>query len=70
MTKVNFILSSVSSRFLFFPVKHTLMYENFEPNTLGKTEFIGEFSNNWPNDLLETNVYKTLNLVDNHCQQY
>ena len=46
MTKVNFILSSVSSRFLFFPVKHTLMYENFEPNTLGKTEFIGEFSNN------------------------
>ena len=46
MTKVSFILFSVSSRLLFFPVKHILMYENFEPNALRKTEFIGEFSNN------------------------
>ena len=31
---------------------------------------LGEISNNWPNDLLETNVYKTLEFVHNYYWQY
>ena len=36
------------------------MYENSELNVFKKIEFIGETSNNLPNGLLGTNVYKTL----------
>ena len=30
-------------------------------------KFLGKISNDWPNDLFETNVYRTLNCVDNYC---
>ena len=33
-------------------------------------KFLVEISNNWPNDLLETNVYNTLEYVDKYCLQY
>ena len=36
------------------------MYENSELQAFKNIKFLGEISNNLPNDLLETNVYKTL----------
>ena len=48
-----FILSSVSSSFEFWSVNHTSVYENSELKVFG-------WNNNWPNDLLVKNVYKTL----------
>ena len=50
-----FILSSISEGLEFWSVNHTLIYENCESRV-----FISEISNNWPNDLLGTDVYKTL----------
>ena len=55
-----FILSSISSGLDFWPVNHTSTYENSESNVLGNIKFMGKISNNCPNDLLGTNVYKTL----------
>ena len=55
-----FLLSSVSSGLEFWLVKHTSMYENSELKVFTNVKFFGEISNNWPNDLLGTNVYKTL----------
>ena len=52
-----FILSSISSDSEFWSVNHTLVYENSDSKVF---KFLGEISNNWPNDLLGTNVYKTL----------
>ena len=60
MTKVEFILSSISRGWLFSYVNHTSIYGNSELNVFKKIECIGEISNNWQNGLLGTNVYKTL----------
>ena len=65
-----FILSSITSGLEFWSVNYTSIYENSESKVFKNITFLGEISNNWPNDLLGINVYKTLNLVDNHCWQY
>ena len=59
MTKVKFILPSISSDLLFWSVNHTLMYENLELNAFKNIKFVCETCNNWPNDFFGTNVYKT-----------
>ena len=55
-----FILSSISSGLEFWSVNHKSIYENSESKDFKNITFFGEISNNWPNDLLGTNVYKTL----------
>ena len=55
-----FVLSSISIDLELRSVKHTYMYETFELKVFENMKFLGEVSNNWPNDLLGTNVYKTL----------
>ena len=55
-----FILSSISKRLEIWSVNHTSIYKNSESNVFKNIKFSGEISNNWPNDLLGTNVYKTL----------
>ena len=54
-----FILSSISSGFKFWSVSHTSIYENSASNVFKKIKFLGEISNNWPNELLGISVYKT-----------
>ena len=63
------ILSSISSGLEFLSVNHTSIYENSESKIFKNMNFVGELPNNWPNDLLATNVYKTrlFNLVENRC---
>ena len=51
-----FILSSISSSLKFWSVNHTSIYENSELKVFGNIKFLGERSNNWPNDLLGTNA--------------
>ena len=41
-------------------VNHTSVYEDSELKLFENIEFLGEISSNWPNDLLGTNEYKTL----------
>ena len=53
-------LSSISRALEFWLVNHTSIYENFVLKISKNIKFVGEVSNNWPNDLLGTNVYKTL----------
>ena len=53
-------LSSISRTLEFWLVNHTSIYENFVLKIFKNIKFVGEVSNNWPNDLLGTNVYKTL----------
>ena len=55
-----FILSSISRGLEFWSVTHTLIYDNSESYVFKNIKLLGEISNNWPNDLLGTNVYKTL----------
>ena len=55
-----FILSSISSSLEFWSVNHTLLYKNSEPKDFKNIKLLGEISSNWPNDVLGTNVYKTL----------
>ena len=55
-----FILSSISRGLDFWSVNHTSIYENSELKVFKNIKFLGEISNNWSNDLLGTNVYKTL----------
>ena len=55
-----FILSSISSGLEFLSVNHTSICENSESNVCKNIKYSGEIFNNWPSDLLETNVYKTL----------
>ena len=54
------ILSSISRGLEFWSVNHTSIYENSELKAFKNIKFLGEISNNWRNDLLGTNVYKTL----------
>ena len=55
-----FILSSISRGSEFWSVNHTSIYKNSESNISKNIKFSGEISNNWPKDLLGTNVYKAL----------
>ena len=55
-----FILSSISRGLGFWSVNHTSMYESSESKVFKNIKFLGEISNNWPNNLLGTNAYKTL----------
>ena len=54
------ILSSISKSLEFWSVNHTSINENSEWNVFKNIKFLGEISNNWPNDLLGRNIYKTL----------
>ena len=60
ITNVMYILSSISRGLEFCSVNHTSIYENSESNLCENRTFSGEVSNNWRNDLLGTNVCKTL----------
>ena len=55
-----FILSVILSGLKFWSVNHSSIHENSELKVLNNIKFFGEVSNNWPNDLLGTNAYKTL----------
>ena len=56
-----FILSSLYSGLKFWSVNHTSISGNLNQKCLKKyIKFLGEMSNNWPNNLLGANVYKTL----------
>ena len=44
----------------FWVVNLTSIYENSESKVFKNIIFLGEISDNWPNDLLGTSVYKTL----------
>ena len=55
-----FVLSSSSCGVEFWSVNHTSIYENSESNVFKNIKCLGEKTNNWPNDLLGTNIYKTL----------
>ena len=61
-----FILSSISRGLEFRSVNHTSIYENSELRAFWKIKFLGEISNYWPNELLWTSVYKTLEI----CWKY
>ena len=54
------ILSSICIDFEIWIVKHISIDENSELKVFKNIYFFGEVSSNWPNDLLPTNVYKTL----------
>ena len=54
------ILPFISGGLEFWSVNHTSIYQNSESNVFKNIKFSGEISNNWPIDLLGTNVYKTL----------
>ena len=41
-------------------VNHTSIYENYKLKVFKKIKIFDGISNNWPNDLLGINVYKTL----------
>ena len=70
ITKVKFILSSISNGWLFWSVNQTSMSWISELNVFKKIWFAEEISNRLPNGLFGTNVYKALKLVDNHYWQY
>ena len=59
------ILFSISSALEFWSSNHISIYENSESKVFKNVNFLCEISNNWPNDLFGTNVYKTL--ADNRC---
>ena len=54
------ILSSIFSGLEHWLVNHTSIHESFESEFYKSMKFLGEISNNWPNDLLGKNVYKIL----------
>ena len=55
-----FILPFISSGLEFWSVNQTSIYENSESKMFRNIRFLDEISNNWPNDLLETILCKTL----------
>ena len=55
-----FVASSTSSTSEFWSVSHTSIQKNSELNVLKNIKFLSKKFNKWPNDLLGTNVYKTL----------
>ena len=55
-----FILSSISRGLESWSVDHTSIYKNSESKVFKNIKFLVEILNNWPNDLLGKNAYKTL----------
>ena len=55
-----FVASSTSSTSEFWSVSHTSIQKNSELNVLRNIKFLSKKFNKWPNDLLGTIVYKTL----------
>ena len=55
-----FILSPILRGLEFWSVNHTSMYENSDSKVFRNIKFWGQISNNRWNNLLGTNVYKTL----------
>ena len=54
-----FILSFTSNGLKCLSVSNTSINKNPDLKVFKNTKFVvGEISNNWPNNLLETNVYK------------
>ena len=47
-----FILSSIFRGLEFWSVNHTSIYQSSELKVLKNIKFLGQISNNWPNDLL------------------
>ena len=54
-----FILSSISSGLEFWSVTKLQYMKILNQLFLKRIKLLGEISNNWPNDILGTNVYKT-----------
>ena len=54
-----FILSSISRSLESWSVNRTSIYQNSELKIYKNTKISGEISNNWTNNLLGTNIYKT-----------
>ena len=54
------MLSSIFNGCPFLSVNHTSIDWNSELNVFKKVWFFGETSNNLPNGLFGTNIYKTL----------
>ena len=59
-----FILSSISKGLEFWSVNDTSLYEKPESKDFKNIKFSGEIYSNWPNNLLETNVYETLEFCE------
>ena len=57
-----FILSSISNSLEFWSRNHTSIHEYSELKIFKNMTFVGKISNNIPNDLLETNVHKPLEI--------
>ena len=57
-----FILYSISSGLEFSSVNHMSLHKNSELKVFKEISFLDGISYNWPSDLFETNVYKTLEL--------
>ena len=55
-----FMLSPISNSLELWSAKHTSIYENPESNVFRNIKFLGKISSSWPNVLLGTNVYRTL----------
>ena len=62
-----FILSSISRGLEFWSVTHTSIYENSKLKVFKNISLLDKIDNNWPSDLLGTNVCKTLELCWYHC---
>ena len=58
-----FTLSSISKGLEFWYTNHTSIYKNSQWKFLKNIKLLGEISNDWPNSLLETHVWKALLLV-------
>ena len=54
------ILSSIARDLEFWSVNHISIYENSQSKDFKSIKFLGEISNNWPDFVLGTNIYKTL----------
>ena len=57
-----FISSSVSRGLEFWSVNHISINGNSEKKVFKNITFLGKIYNYWQNDLLGTNIYKTLEL--------
>ena len=55
-----FVLFFISSGIVFWSVNYTSVQKHSELKVSKNIKFLGEISNNWSNNLFETNVRKTL----------
>ena len=67
MTKVKFILSSISIGLLFWSINHTLIYGIPELYVFKNIRFVSDVSNNWQNGLFGKMYTNSWIFVDNHC---